>query len=520
MAATIVPLLTTVHDCDAVSDWTGSPTLDTEVFIQGTGSLSMKVSKTTSTHMKSIAADLSDTIIYVWILGGSIAQFDTKDNGGIRIRVEEGATPNWGEWYVAGKDEGYEGGWQCLAVRTTQAFTAQSSPAPDKTQINAVGVVFKVLASAAKINCWWDAVRYGTGLRIKGGTEAEPGTFADVVTAEETAANRWGIVIESEGVLMVQGKLRFGSTTAGESTYFKDTSKIVVFRDRPFGTFYDIVIEGNSSGTTKVFFGDKPGDAGISGCIFKPAGASKPKLTAADTNITSLGLYGCSFIDMDTVSLPAYSTSKEVLNCNFEACAEVLADTCIVKNCNFILADDRGVRIASTSHNVTYCNFISCGHCVHINLSDTISFNYLKFSGSNGTDKYDIEHSVAGTLTINCTESNPNENYVDETGGGSTNIVNTVPLTVQGVKTGEEPTNYVRCRIETDPGKVEIMNKEATISYNGYYKATKDYNYPGSLTNVIVKARYKGYLPFETKGTITDKGLTVTAVWLEDPNFT
>ena len=519
MAGTVTAILTTVHDCDAVSDWTGTPTLDTEVYIQGTGSLSKKVSKTTSTHMKPITAvDLSDTIIYAWVMGSSIAQFDTKAGGGIRIRVEEGATPNWGEWYVAGSDEGYEGGWQCLAIRTTQAFSNQSTPAPDKTAVNAVGVVFGVVGSAAKINCWWDAIRYGTGLNIKGGTEAIPATFADIVTTEENVNNRWGVVVKTEGVLMVQGRLTFGSTTAGEATYFKDTSKILVFRDRAFGIFYELKVQGNGTATTKVYFGDKPVDRGISGCIFSCAGASKYKFIATDTNITNLGVYGCIFMDADTISLPAYSANKEVLNCTFEKCAEILPDTCIVKYCNFISADDRGLRITYYPDlNITDCNFINCPHCVHINFSDSVTFNNLKFSGSNGTDKWDIEHSVAGTLTILNTNGS-NAEYVDETGGGSTNIETTVYLTIWVEDEDGDPVENAACYIEKASDQTELMNKLSDATG----KAQETYNYgtgPDVDINIRVRKSSSGvtrYIPYRTTGTITSGGYTLTVVLIKD----
>ncbi|PIR79959.1 MAG: hypothetical protein COU25_02605 [Candidatus Levybacteria bacterium CG10_big_fil_rev_8_21_14_0_10_35_13] len=101
----------------------------------------------------------------------------------------------------------------------------------------------------------------------------------------------------------------------------------------------------------------------------------------------------------------------------------------------------------------------------------------------------------------------------------------TATLEVNGVKTGTEPTNYVRIRIQADSGGpltegTEIMNTQATTSYggSGYYKAVASFNYTSDQP-VVIRARYKGYLPFETTGVITSTGLTVTAVWQIDPNF-
>jgi len=96
-----------------------------------------------------------------------------------------------------------------------------------------------------------------------------------------------------------------------------------------------------------------------------------------------------------------------------------------------------------------------------------------------------------------------------------------VPLEINGVKTGTEPSNYVRCRIEKQSDNSTIMNQEAQTSYGteGFYKATMSYSYTADVP-VRVRARYKGYLPFESTGTITSGGLTVTAVWQADPNYT
>ena len=96
-------------------------------------------------------------------------------------------------------------------------------------------------------------------------------------------------------------------------------------------------------------------------------------------------------------------------------------------------------------------------------------------------------------------------------------------MTVRGVKTGSEPTNYVRVRVEKTSDGSEILNASASTTDDlnaGYYKYSVSYNYPGTAVPVIVKARYKGYIPFTTSGTITENGLDITAVWLADPNFT
>ena len=171
--------------------------------------------------------------------------------------------------------------------------------------------------------------------------------------------------------------------------------------------FYKIEILANSGGTTNFVLGEKSGGRGISGCLLK-AGSKAFDFIATNTNIDKLLIYGTTFYNADTVSFPPDATDRESISNNFEACGEVLPDTCITQYCNIINADNRGLRIDSASHNVSDCNLINCPHCVHIPADITVTFDNLQFSGSDGVSKYDIEHSTSGSLTINATNgSNP-----------------------------------------------------------------------------------------------------------------
>jgi hypothetical protein len=82
-------------------------------------------------------------------------------------------------------------------------------------------------------------------------------------------------------------------------------------------------------------------------------------------------------------------------------------------------------------------------------------------------------------------------------------------------------TEYASCRIEKTSDGETILNALASTSYgsDGFYKATDSWKYPGSETAVTISARYTGYKPFVANGIITSSGLTVTAVWIPDPNY-
>ena len=510
-------------NCDAITDWLTAPTLDTENFVQGTGACAAKVSKTVFTSVFSLvgALDLTGKQIFVWAMCSG--RLDTKAGNGLRIRVENAAA-QFGEWTIAGRDT-WGGGWMPFTVHTSTAFDAGAT-IPDVTAVTKVGIVFDVVGSATANNCWWDAMRYGTGLSIKGGTVGSPATFQDFLDAEAVVlTGKYGVIFEYEGLLIVQGKLTFGSTTLDDVTYFKDiTGRVLIFGDKPIpADYYEIKLQGNANtAVTKIYFGEKIGGSGVSGITVRASSSGKPfKVTASDTQITEYGFYGCVFYQAATITLQAYSTVKEFLDCAIIKSAEMLPDTGIVKNCTFSSSAGRAIRMTSaTDHHITDSKFINCQTAVHINFSAVVTINNVNFYGNN---PYDIEHSVAGALTINYVNcpSPPLASKVNETGGGSTTIQASVTLTIRHVKTGTEPAECVRCYIRMkETPYTEIMNMDATTADDQnptYYKATMSYTATGIV--VIVRAREKGYLPFEIEATITSGGLDVSAVWIVDPNF-
>lgn len=512
-------------DCDTTTNWVTAPTQDLETFVQGTAANSAKVSNATFTSVYTFSApvNLTNKCIYVWMMCATPAKLDTKANGGLRIRVAD-ALGNWGEWYVAG-NETYFGGWECFVVHTSIDFSNKSATAPTMSDITKAGVVCKTTSTVAKTNFWFDAMRYGTSLTVYGGISELPATFQDLVDAENLVANKYGIITTYAGLLLVQGIINIGSTVAGQATYFKDTTaKILIFRGRLVpSTFYELKLRGNSTATTEIYLGDKQGGAGVAGPIFRCEDITIPyKVTAADTNVTKFGFWACAFYNGGVISGQAYDIDKEFLDCTFFKSAQMEPGTGIVKTSSFVSTTGRAILMNSASHHITDSKFVNCQTAIHINQSVTLTIDKLNFYGNT----YDIEHSVAGALTVNCTNSSnpPDPAKVNETGGGSTTIVNTKILTIRHVKTGNEPTEYARCCILKQSDNSEIMNQDAIIADDlnpTYYKAVKDdYSYPPSgPVAVIVRAREKGWLPFETVATITDVGLDIAAVWLPDPNY-
>lgn len=455
-------------------------------------------------------ADFSNRIIIIWFA------FSKKNFGSLPMRIRlDDSSGNWSEWNMFVQGDLPHPAWIAWALKAT---VTRDNGSGTLVLSSIRYVSWRCDSVAAKVYIYWDAVRYGYGLDIKGGTSGDPAKLDDFITAEATYA--YGIVEKYNGIYFVQGMIRIGSLTIDESTYFKDLNQVLQFKTmkgQPSG-FYEIKGQraASGSGTTNIFFGEKPDSAGISGLFIRAPSAMKWKLTMSDTNITEFGFYGCVFVNSDSIAGQAYSAVKQFLSCSFVACAEVLPNTGIVKYCKFISSPAEAVRMMP-SHNITNCDFITCNRAVHIPTAETYAFNSMNFF----TNTIDVKNSSVGLVTVNYDQyCSPPPSTHEETGGGSTIIQTSVTLTVRHVKTGSEPAEYVRCAIFKKSDMTEIMNLDATTADDQnptYYKASTTYTATGLV--VIVRAREKGYLPFELEITIPSTGLDITAVWIPDPNY-
>jgi len=526
MTVSITKNLTDLYNAESISGWTTDDAVTTYTGFQreGTYCLGMQGSEGTVYAYKTITSvNLSNTVIYSWMNAGSV---DTKANGGFRIVVGDGT--NTIAYYVGGSDDyGFQiGAWSCFVLDTANppsnyATLAGSEASLNFSAITQIGVQFNVPIKAVGSgdNVFFDICRYGTGITVQGGGVGTEGTFAEIAADDASTASgkAYGIIRELQsGVYGVQGKLTFGDNSGTSSTYFKDTNAIIIFEDRAVpSTHYAINVVGNSTGTNSFILGSKSGSAGIAGCVIKSAGSVKVSIDGSDANVDEFKLYGSTFLDVGTVTLPANATNKEVLNCIFDSSSEVLADTCVVQNCTFISSDGRAIRMSSTSHNITDCDFINCPHGVHINNTGTYTFDNMVFTGENGTSIYAIENSTAGSVTVNATNGS-NPQYADNTGGGSTTINNSVWLKVYVEDEDGNNIQNAQTAIYKSSDMTELMNKDTDV--NGLASTT--YNYTGDV-DITVRIRKSSsggtrYFPYTTSGTITSDGYTLYAVLIRD----
>lgn len=379
MALTITDNRTLVDHADATSTWvaTTGPNLFTSDPdpVEATGCLGMDVGTTTDDlYFPITSADLSDVLVYVWVLANGT--MDIKDNGGIAIMLGDGT--DYIGFHVAGSDvAGFrhgEGpvGWQCLVLDTTKLGTlaaeatarAGTVASLTTTTITRIGSMFKTLSKAlgGSSNCFTDTIRYDSGsqgITMTAGTDADPGTFSDIATADRstTSGTAYGILRElGAGLYGCQGSLTFGDTAGTAASLFRDKNSTVVFEDRNIGTSrYKFTVQGNATGETTFQLGTKVGtDNGVDGgTIEVPLGVGG-ELIASDPDLDFMLLYGATikgFVNGVTFSSDATNgPNHEIFGNRFVNCGQIDAGEALYENNTFVdsIGQDGGAILLLT----------------------------------------------------------------------------------------------------------------------------------------------------------------------------
>jgi hypothetical protein len=533
MAGTVTASAIKIWDAESVTGWTTNKG-DVYSGFQREGSycLGDQVSETTFHEIYDYlgtvgsALNLEGKLVTFWVL--IWGQPDTLANGGVRYYLEDSAG-NAVALYVGGGDKTgvwWGAGWQAFAVYLDSTWTPANvtyeqiagTAFPDLTSIAKVGVGFKILSKAIGLspNVFWDVCYAVDYLQITGGTATDPATFKDLADADSSTTNAWGIIVESQpGVYEIQGVIRIGDTAT--DTYFIDKGNLVIFRDAwvPDG-LYKIDVYRGSANTTVFQLGEKSGEAGINGCVFRAPSNKRYRLDSyTNYDVTAMatgdvGIYGTSVYYAYEVKLPD-SSYGEVLTSNFINSGTVYAyQTTIKGGTNFIGSSVEALWLP-LNHNTSNCNLISNYIGVMLTAEGTYTFDAIKFTGNT----YDIENTTTGTITVNCVNgSNPTTTY--NPNGGTTNIINTVYVTVDVVDKNLNPIEGAQVWVYNLTDGVEIMN-QATDT-NGRAQTTVNYTGDKSLEIRVRKSTppTTRYIPVRTYGTLTSDGFSTTITLYED----
>lgn len=458
MAVTvIVSNFQQIDDCEAYGNWTGVGAANvTDFFKEGTQCVGFELRLTGDTDIEvSGTWDLTGEHLRCWMMTTVLNEINTDANGGIQFYLSDGA--NTGYWYVSGSTT-YPGGWYNLVVDLSRAV--DDGIKPTMSAITTVGLRFNLTDSAKKVQSLWiDNVYVGDGLICYGDDGGGYFDLDDVLAEDENTTNGWGLIRKIGGVFFLVGSLLNGDAAGSSASKFQPKSAIVIFEDRLVNaSLYSMNAVDNGTGTTEHLLGEDGGE----GLVISVASLTQtPKfdLDFSDTDLTDVMLEGCKFVDAGTITLPLTGANKEVINCTFESCGDLIVSTCKVEDSIIINANSIGCRISSESHAFSKCTIKGSDYGIEFDTAGTYALSNVLF------DTIGIAHihnTSGGEVIINASGTTNCTTYT-----GNTTINNTKELTFTGLIAGTEVRAYTGIDPDTavEIGGTESSSTEYLLSH-------------------------------------------------------
>jgi len=339
MALTVTTDLTQITAADSLTGWTQertSDTAETDYFVQGTGCVSLVYNSVglSGSHYDIGAGNVlnfstthAGKLVYIWLRSFATNSIDTRANGGMRIVLGSGATAPaaaagvWSAWYVDGSDTyGATDGWKCYVIDPRKTPSTTFGGGVDLTAVRWFGGTMKTIAAVKGQPFGIDQIMYGFGeLRARGTNTVEGAGFKEMADADfGTINNRYGIMIEKEGVFYIQGRLVLGDSVSTNPTTFTSQNETLVWnypvywdgtRESPCmndtrddgSPYFGIYVVGNATtpaGDTSVTFGAKVGTGDTASGRNGPTligSRLKTNLDGDDTAVETLKIYGSTF---------------------------------------------------------------------------------------------------------------------------------------------------------------------------------------------------------------------------------
>ena len=428
----------------------GTPTLETDYYIQGTGCYSQSTGGKTGLVVSmwvDYGSDLAASIttgkcVFFWQIVTAGNAMDTFANGGLRLGIGS-AAGDFKMWISGGKDFGRNpyGGWQNVAIDPRY-----NSSTPDYT-IGTPSAVWRYFASQPNFLSAigkgsphaLDAVRYGRGeVKIEYGTSVDGyGTFSGIATENDNTTNRWGL-LQTEGTgYLWKGLLSFGNAT--NACQFVDSNRNITVDNTPRtnSTFNKINITNASSIVTWT---------NVNFIALLSSQLSRGDFEMIDN--AAVTLTGCSFTDLNTF---IFNSNATITDTTFRRCGQITSGGATFSGCR-VTSSTSAVSVAASSpsdiEDFTDCTFVSDGgnHAIDLGtVSSSISYNwnntltgYAASDGSSGNEALKVSVASGQTLTINVGTgySSPS---IYNTGSGSVSVVSgqvTATITVKDLSTG------------------------------------------------------------------------------------
>lgn len=475
MANQITDGRTLITNANAVTGWVNlsgaaAGTLDTEIFIFGTGSIAKYCTSTRDGMLFDMGAaqDWTNNTFYLWFNCGIAGLLASKAAGGVTVRFCGATVSDWFEVYIAGSDDypgAVSGGWAQLVVNIETARSEAvanswtSGTVPATSAIRYVGTTFVTGGTMPRMadNTWADAIwrlpASSPGIIIEG---RNGGTsdweFGNIATTATTGA--WGSCrLGAGGAIVFNTPIQFGindATTHG----FSDNNKVVLWDDQEFipNELYGFDIIGGSTGSQNYRLGNKNGtgnDAtGNQGCVIAAASdGARWYLNADNANITTANLYGCQFFHGAGFALN--SAAVETVTTLFADCSSAnVRGSLFLRNTVVNANTTAGTAFLATNDisDIKLCALnYSAGHAVELGTalvaSQTSDGNTFSGYLADDTTGAAVYNNSGGAVEINVVGGGGTPTVRNGT-GASTVVNNNVQVTLTGLQTNTEVRVY------------------------------------------------------------------------------
>jgi len=553
MAATVTNALTSVslvNDNTGFTVWkrdgtggTPSAISETDVYLQGTGACSIKVSNqgiVLAYGTGGLNLSATGTHVYIWVnmlAGGLMA---TRANNGLCVCLSSDATlssgSNYSFWAVDGSDT-YPGGWVRYVIdvsktRTTGAGTLNLS------SVQHIGMYCDTRPNVAKFdNLVIDRIDYtthGTGLRVYG-TSTTDATWADILAADEgTIGNKYGVVTSKEGIIYVRGTIELGDDVGTNAATLTDTDSIVVFESPQYynGTsvvdavstsFQQFKVVGNGTGATSVTFGAKVGSgdtaSGRNGVTFVQSGAPVT-IDFDDGNANTVLVYGSSFQGISGGLSWGTNTNHESIGNSFSGCTTFdPVGGIVIRDCSFIGVYDDGTADASTraallwnsSMDIKNSNFIANSHSssdvaygVEHDAIDSVAFGTVTTADATGTTLIDSAASFLSTVAVN----DYVYNETDSSYGQVSSVDSNTQVTLSALTGGTD----------NDFDTSDAYSISPAVTYDGLTFSSNEKDVYNSTTDALFVSKSNGSNPATNDGIVQFLGAVTVTITVLDVN--
>lgn len=384
--------------------------------------------------------------------------FDLNPTYGVEVSIGTNNTADYYSYNLAGSSallpvyESYppQGGYIITAIDPTIAQWAIGTNGtfdPANARWYALGAQFQNGFAKAE-NVSFDALDYGIGLTLTGGTAGDPhGNFIDYrLTDQDVRNNRWGVVTGSGNSITARGMLRIGTITGTSGVGFTDNNAIVTFPDgyHSAGLFGVLALNNNAAcditiNSTLIGNGSRNGNAILD---------TRPDFTVQGT----LGSFN-SAANLRNFRNITYTSSCDIDGADIQC--ELLTqgganitNTTIRTNAQPGVACLQDPTFGSTT-GLNNCTFTqtsgSTGQAIEISAAGSYDLTGLKFSGygANGSANSAINvTATTGTVTLNILGGGDTPTH--RTAGATVIKNNSVNVSVEAIDVAGNPISGAR----------------------------------------------------------------------------